>query len=128
MTTSPASSTSSTISMLERVLQVLRTFTPRTGPEHILAEDVRKALTNAGISFQGEAQLKTGRVDLRVGPIAIELKVKGSTPTVLRQLQRYTRDPAVDSIILVTTSRKMAVTMPTTIGPKPLVVVHLMRL
>lgn len=113
---------------MEKVAQVLRLFTPRTGPEYILAEDVRMALTAAGISFQSEVKLQTGRVDLRVEATAIELKVKGTAASVLKQLQRYTQDTTVEGIILVTSSRKLAVTMPTRIGKKPLMVIYLMRL
>lgn len=101
---------------------------PRPGPERVLAEDVRRALETAGILFTGEADLETGRVDLRISSMAVELKVRGSPSSVLRQLVRYGGDPTVDLVVLVTTSRKIASQMPTTIDGKPLHVIHLLRL
>lgn len=101
---------------------------PRPGPEHVLAEDLRDALSKAGVPFKHEAQLANGRVDIRVETIAVELKVKGSPMSVLRQLARYGKDPTVETVILVTTSRKISLAMPPKIGGKPLYVVYLMRL
>lgn len=114
--------------MLTRIVDVLSRCVPRLGPEKNLAEDIVQALTLSGISFRHEATLTTGRVDIRCGPIVVELKVQGSTKMVLQQLERYSKDHTVTSIVLVTTSRKIAATMPKSVGKKPLTVVYLLRL
>lgn len=44
----------------------------------------------------------TERPDFMVGGIAIELKVKGTTAAVERQLRRYAAHPEVTALILVT--------------------------
>ena len=124
---SGTSSTSSRPST-EEILEVLRRCVPRPGPERVLAEDVRRALQEAGIPFAGEAGLETGRVDIRVSSTAVELKVRGSPASVIRQLARYGDDPTVEAVVLVTTSRKIASQMPTSVRGKPLRVVHLLRL
>lgn len=120
--------TSSTSWTSSKLVEVLRRCVPRPGPESLLAQDLRKALSNAGVPFEHEAQLTNGRVDLRVETTAVELKVKGSPMSVLRQLARYGTDPTVEAVILVTTSRKISLAMPPKIGGKPLLVVYLMRL
>lgn len=110
-----------------RILQVLERLVPRAGAERMLAEDVQRALTTAEIEAVVESKLTTGRVDLRVGTIAVELKVKGTAAAVLGQLERYAKDPAITEVILVTTSAKLR-GMPAEVGGKQLHVVYLMRL
>lgn len=109
------------------LLSTLRSVTPRPGSEAVLAEDVLAALRGAGLDPTHEAKLSRGRVDLRIGPIAIELKVKGSAERVLAQLARYAEDPEITSVILVTSSAKHRL-MPSTVGGLPLTVVYLPRL
>jgi hypothetical protein len=110
-----------------RILEVLERLVPRAGAERTLAEDVQRALVTAAIDAMAESELTTGRVDLRVGTIAVELKVKGTVDAVLRQLERYAKDPAITEVILVTTSAKLRA-MPAEVGGKRLHVVYLMRL
>jgi hypothetical protein len=109
------------------VISILRRLVPRPGPESILAEDVRAALAGADLLAQHEAQLSQGRVDLRVGAVAVELKVQGTVDKVLAQLRRYAADPEIAEVVLVTTSAKLRA-MPAEIGGKPLHVVYLPRL
>jgi hypothetical protein len=109
-----------------QIMEVLRSITPRPGPERLLAEDVMHALTAAGMSPSSEAPLATGRADIMVGRVAIELKVQGTARAVLDQLTRYAEDETVTSVILVTTSARHR--MPISLAGKPLHVVHLPRL
>jgi hypothetical protein len=109
------------------VVSILGTLIPRPGPETVLAEDVRAALIKAGENAMREVPLTRGRVDLRVGGTAIELKVKGTAEKVEAQLLRYAEDPTVLDLVLVTTSAKLRA-MPSTIGGKKLHVVYLPRL
>lgn len=104
----------------------LSCITPPPGPERLLAQACRRALSEAGILHDVESQIAEGRLDMRVGPIAIELKVRGSSISVIRQLSRYADDHAVTELILVTTSAKLK-TMPSMLGGKPLWVVYLLR-
>lgn len=45
----------------------------------------------------------SNRVDFLVGDIGIEVKVKGSNASVVRQLHRYATFPAIKGLLLVTT-------------------------
>jgi hypothetical protein len=109
------------------VLEILRRLVPRPGPESILVEDVRAALRGANLIPETEVALKRGRVDLRAGSTAIELKVQGTAERVLRQLTMYAEDPEIDDLVLVTSSAKLR-SMPAQINGKPLFVVFLPRL
>lgn len=114
-------------SCLAKVVSALAPMVPRPGPESVLAEDVRSALRRAGLIPEIEVTLTQGRVDLRVGATAIELKVQGATEKVLSQLSRYAEDPTITDVVLVTSSAKLRV-MPAEIGGKPLHVIYLPRL
>ena len=109
------------------VISILATLIPRSGPEAVLAEDVHAALSKAGENPMREVPLTRGRVDLRVGGTAIELKVQGTVEKVEAQLLRYAEDPTVIDLVLVTTSAKLRA-MPSSIGGKKLHVVYLPRL
>lgn len=61
----------------------------------------------AGLRVTPEAVLAAGeRIDFIIGPIGIEVKIKGSTPQVLAQLQRYADTGKVRKLILVTSRAK----------------------
>ncbi len=109
------------------VISVLSRLVPRPGPESVLVEDVRAALRCSGLSPETEVALTRGRVDLRVGGTAIELKVKGTADKVLRQLAMYAEDPTIVDLVLVTSSAKLCA-MPSEINGKPVFVVFLPRL
>jgi len=70
-----------------------------------LQEQLAAALTAAGHDVIREVVLSDGssRIDLTVGRIGLEVKVKGSLPDVRRQLSRYARTGDIDELILVTT-------------------------
>lgn len=86
-----------------------------------LQAQLASALTAAGYDVEREVVLDDGasRIDLQVGRIGIEVKVKGSLPDIRRQLARYARDKHLDELILVTT-RAAHHGIPATLGGKPL--------
>lgn len=50
-----------------------------------------------------EVPTATGRLDLLVDRVAVEVKIHGSAAEVARQLTRYARLDFVDGVVLVTT-------------------------
>jgi hypothetical protein len=86
-----------------------------------LQAQLAATLAAAGYEVEREVVLDDGvsRIDLQVGRIGIEVKVKGSLPDIRRQLARYARDEGLDELILVTT-RAAHHGIPTTLGGKPL--------
>lgn len=83
--------------------------------------DVAIALADTGLHVAAEHRLSSrDRPDFIVaGRIAVEVKIKGSTNDVLRQLARYAQHHTVAAVILATTSRRLAATAPTTLSGKP---------
>lgn len=99
--------------------------------EKATQSDIALALAAADLDFAREAQLSDGRAQLGAvdfvvrdgdGLIAIEVKLRGSSATVHRQLCRYASDPRVTSLILVTAR---VVAMPATVAGKPLSIINL---
>ena len=115
-------------SEVSSLLTILRRVTPPSGPESRLAAAVERELAAAGIEYRRESKLSTGRVDLRVGTVAIELKVGGTAADVVCQLSRYMQDSTVTAVVLVTTSAKHRASIPSRISSTPLHVVYLPRL
>jgi hypothetical protein len=73
--------------------------------ERELQAEIADALTRAGIAVEREVELgdDAGRIDFMSGTVGVEVKIKGATPAVARQLQRYAHSPRVAHLLLVTT-------------------------
>ena len=64
-------------------------------------------------------------VDVGDTCVAVEVKVKGSRNSVLRQLARYAAHDEVDAVVLASGKRTLAAAMPLMIHDKPLVATYL---
>ena len=85
-----------------------------------------QALTELHVPFHAEVPLTAAdRIDFLVDTVGVEVKVKGSTADVFRQLQRYSHSPQVTELILVTTV-PAHLQLPGGAGTKPLHV-HLVQ-
>jgi hypothetical protein len=87
--------------------------------EYGLQDEIEKMLNDMFDNVQREVSCDKGRIDFVVDDVAIELKVDGSSNSVLRQLKRYAELPWVTEIVLITTRAKHR-SMPATINGKPL--------
>jgi hypothetical protein len=101
---------------------LLKGARPTWQNETQLQEELSALLTGAGIAHQREVALtgpqRTGteRIDfLLPAGVGMEVKVKGSVPTVTRQLQRYAHTPEVVALILATT-RPIHTQVPATVA------------
>jgi hypothetical protein len=85
-------------------------------------------LTEAGATgVEREVAIGTGsRLDLLLGRIGIEVKVKGTPANVARQLQRYAGSDRVDALVLATTVHTHRA-MPATLGGVPVHVAYLSK-
>lgn len=80
----------------------------RFADELELHDGLEQVLTAIGLPVERETRLPGGgRVDFRLGGVALEVKVAGSASLVGRQLARYADD--VDELLLVTTKPDHAV-------------------
>lgn len=104
--------------------QILSGWRYRLGHEDLLQRDVRDVMANSGITFYREFRFNAGdRVDFFVdGHIALELKLKMQQRRIYRQLERYSLDDRVDSLVLMTLSPGG---IPRLINDKPCFVVNL---
>lgn len=73
--------------------------------EQRLEDAVAHCLESAGFAVERQVITPMGRLDLKTGSVAIELKVKGSVGAALSQAQRYLRVPGIESVIVATTCR-----------------------
>lgn len=104
---------------LTDVLNAVRSHRYHCTNEDELQQGLHVALLAAGLPSRREVRLHDscgaalGRVDILVGDVAVEVKVKGQPDAVARQLARYGRSPWVHHLVLVTTSaRHSAITLP----------------
>lgn len=87
----------------EGIRRALRHIVMAPQTEAELQEQIGACLTRAGIEFEREVMTATGPVDFVVGVTVIEIKIKGSSIDVIRQVTRYLDDPRFDAGIIVTT-------------------------
>jgi len=89
---------------------------------------IEAMLLECGQTYAREVVLSPrDRVDFMLGNTALEVKIKGSQPAVLEQLERYANSDQVSAIVLVT-SRFQLRAMPPEINGKPVSVIYLPRL
>ncbi len=87
----------------ERVAETLASYRFNFQCEDDLQQEIASALESSGITFQREVLLsENDRVDFLVGKLGIEVKIKGSSTALARQINRYVQSELVDSILVVT--------------------------
>jgi hypothetical protein len=94
-----------------------------------LQNGIEKVLAEIGVSFLREHRLSpTDRPDfyLPAEGIVIEVKIKGATSNVIRQLNRYAEHGFVKSIVLVTS--RMRHQAPTQLNGKQILTINLSSL
>lgn len=101
--------------------------TPAAPGEYDIHAEVALALERAGIPCEHEYRLAPRcRIDFLAGRIGIEVKKGRPVPSALKeQLGRYLKSDALDAVIVVT---QRAVSLPATIGGKPVEILSLNRL
>lgn len=100
---------------------------PAMPGEYDLHAEISAALNRAGIEHSHEYKLAPRcRIDFLSGRIGIEIKKGRPVPSALKkQLTRYLQSDELDAIIVVA---QQAVSLPKTIGGKPVEMVSLNRL
>jgi hypothetical protein len=109
----------------ESVALLLASYKFRFADEIELHEAIAAALDEQMIKYSREFRLTPHeRLDFFVSDdnIAIEVKIKGRSAEVLRQLTRYSEHSMIHGLVLVTTRRLQACQMPMELNGKPLAV------
>jgi hypothetical protein len=109
---------------LDAVMAVLHSTRFLWSTEDDLQRGLDQALRAAGLTVEREHRLDPrNRLDLLVGTVGIEVKVKGDWRDVSRQVVRYCASDAIDSLVLVT-CRSDHTRVPIIANAKP-IIVHL---
>jgi hypothetical protein len=113
-----------------KVVEHLESFTYRWSTESELQTAIWDVLHPRFPGAQREVHLSPqDRPDFMVGvddvTVAIEVKVKGSRASVLRQLGRYAAHDEVDAVVLASGRRVLAASMPPVIHDKPVLAAFL---
>jgi len=110
---------------MKNVAGVLRSYRFSFCDEAELHLGIGKALTEAGVRFDPEYHLDdAGRIDFFIDGLGIEVKIKESRNSVMRQLMRYAKHDAITSLILVTTRNQLRA-MPSHLNGKEITVVYI---
>jgi hypothetical protein len=110
---------------LQIIRQIILSYRYQHADEAGLQAGITAALHTAGRPAHREVRLTAqSRIDILTGRVGIEIKVRGATDALLRQLQRYAQHELVDALIVVTTVAKHR-SLPQSVGGKPLAVIHL---
>ena len=74
--------------------------------EATLQAQIAAALELAGLPFEREAWLSAReRIDFLVGPVGMEVKVKGGPTEIARQCARYCATGRISALVLATSRR-----------------------
>lgn len=108
----------------DQVVAAIEHHTFRFADESELQEGLAAALAAEGIEARREVRLDArNRIDLLVGNVGIEVKVKGGVAEVARQLCRYTSH--VEHLVLVTIKASHKQHLPEEIEGTPLSIVFI---
>lgn len=90
-----------------------------------LQESIAETLKAAGLDPTREVVLSggLGRVDLMVGKVGIEVKIKGSWQQLTRQVMRYSHADEIKALLVVTTKAAHAQHVPAAANGVPILTV-----
>lgn len=112
-------------STLESICKVLSGYRYNFQDESSLQEGMAEVLTNNAIAFEREVRLDArNRPDFMIGPVAIEVKIKGTFAEFMRQADRYLELDRISALIVVGTPKWMPA-VPASLRGKPIYTVRL---
>ncbi|WP_053764435.1 hypothetical protein [Leptospirillum ferriphilum] len=104
---------------LDSLETLLSSHRYRFSSERDLQNGIDEVLQTSGLSYSREFSLGVAdRLDFLVDGIALEVKIKGSLPDLIRQIARYARHKDVREILVVGTPRWIP-QVPASIEGKP---------
>lgn len=94
--------------MINRIRAAIEAYHFHFDNETELQEAIGQALAENGIPFERHPRLSAQDIpDFMIPPgICLEIKIKGSQASVLRQIHRYAQQPQVEAIILASTKNR----------------------
>jgi len=91
------------------VAALIARYNFRFNNEATLQDAIETVLRDNALPFEREVIIgPNGRLDFLVHPgIAVEVKIDGSLPELTRQVFRYTQNPRIGSILIVTSRLRL---------------------
>lgn len=118
------------VQLPEVLAELLQQYAFRWTNEAELQAGLEDVFRRGYLDFDREAQLgEAGRVDFVIryfGTAAVEVKVRASQASVLRQLHRYAEHDGVDQVVLITPSLRLR--LPAELAGKPAHTIRIPRL
>ena len=109
-----------------RICHTLASYRYNFQNELTLQDGIALVLEKSAILFKREAMLSAkSRPDFLLGPVAIEVKIKGSVAEFLRQAHRYLMHDEVSALIVVGTPKWLPL-VPSELAGKPVYSVRLL--
>jgi hypothetical protein len=101
-------------SQLERVAAPLLAYRWRATEEKVVQDHIENIFRREGFTFEREARLsERDRPDFLIdGSLAVEVKIAHASGSLLSQIHRYAMHESVAGILVVTTSHRLALAMP----------------
>jgi hypothetical protein len=91
--------------------------------EKELQSEVESYLKRLGLKYEREVRLNSrDRIDFLIDSVGIEIKIKGSSVHVLKQMSRYAESNRIEKLILLTTNPHG---FPKELNSKPVTIVRL---
>lgn len=109
------------MSDLRALAALLEGYRFDAGSEDSVQRGIAAVLAEKGVLFRREVPVPGGRLDFLVdvaGGTALEVKIEGSTASLIRQLGRYAELESVRALLVVTTRHRLA-QVPREIAGKP---------
>lgn len=117
------------MSTVEQITSALAAGTFTYVDEVDFHRGIDTALTAAGIDFTPEVRLNSrDRIDYLIGTVGVEVKIKGTTDALRRQITRYADSPLVDELLVITTRPRHMDLHRKVLAGKPVTVLAIGRL
>jgi len=111
--------------MHQAIFAALRQHRFSLHDEKAMQAEMFSVLVAAGFEAEREVVLSDAdRIDILVGTVGIECKIKGQRRAIYHQVERYARHDRISALILAT---NVAMGMPPQLSGKPVLVLNLAR-
>jgi len=111
------------VEIIDQIKQAIRNKRLPVHDEKLLQGKIEQELIKCGLNVKREYAFdKKDIVDFFIDGVAVEVKIKGSSMAIHRQLKRYATYVEVKQIVLIT-AKHMG--LPTDINGKPATLIHI---
>lgn len=85
------------------LISLLKRWTIPTWNEQVMQDSIETIFQTEAVPHSRELLVSGGIIDFQCGSVGIECKIDSSKASVMRQLSKYSVDPGISELLLVTT-------------------------